>query len=136
MIQLDGLYNPYTKSGYVHDQSDLLFQKEVNEVIYERLDGQLQNNKNLCFLVTMTDYSPPGEVGGILFTDKDRQHTIQEFLIKEGLARVDRDEAKHRIPAKYKNLWIRLEEEAKKNSKGFWKTHPEIMKRAWDDEKQ
>ena len=131
---MDGLYNPYKYLGYVHDESLLPIQTELNDAIYRSVNTLIAGNTNLWLMVTNERFAPPGEVGGLLFTDSGQAHTLQEHLISEGYARVNRAEINPRIPSEYLNTWEKLEDEARRASRGFWKTHPEAMKRYWDKE--
>lgn len=136
-IQLDGIYNPHGFLGYTDATGvSKSVQEDINDTIYSFVNQQLFGSSNLWLMITNDGYSGIGQVGGILLIDTKQQQTLQELLIKEGYARVDLGRKIYRssiqIPSNYLTKWGKLEAIAKKNTRGFWKSHPQIMKRWWD----
>ena len=129
MIQLDGIDLPRQHA----DGSDAPELREAAGTVIREI---LTASKKFRFVPTYCAYAPPGEVGGVIYLAGG--HTLQDVLLSQGMARVDREKryiAAELAPALLA-YWQACEDRAKAARAGFWGNNAEAMKRRWDEPRE
>lgn len=131
MIHLDGLFTPVSRKYRDYRDTD----DPVKNQICQFIRSQVSPSTKVWFKLTMSPsvFAGIGQRAGIIYFDSTQESSLQEKLISQGLARVDRHRARSQITRKIIEKWLQVEEEARVQKRGYWGSDPVIMKRAWDD---
>jgi hypothetical protein len=125
-IQLDRLYFPFPS-----EPSPPGLRQEILDVIGKAISRELAQGDEFRFVPTGFGYAGVGQIGGVIYLSNG--HTLQDVLISQGLARVRQDTTGDAILAQpLLEYWLRCEANARKEGRGFWASHPELMRRWWD----
>ena len=150
LLALDGLKWPHFPLTMNEAEKKLRMapiKNRIREVIQE-------NGSEFNFLWTEHGYAGPKQAGGIFLLSEGE--TVQEILLKEGLARFNRNWREGRVVDEqpgFRDLksnrvqnrgldemkrreaeWLRLDQAARLQKAGYWSQEPKSMKYDWDDE--
>lgn len=123
-IQLDGLSFPMKTSR------GALSYEQLISPLFVAINETLREYETFHFVPTVWTYGGPQQVGGVIYLEEGL--TLQGKLLRMGLVRVDQRRINKPGQAATLNPvlvehWLGLEEEARKNKRGFWKTYPQEM---------
>ena len=126
-IQLEGVQYPLPAGPWTERA-----RRCATEPIAKAIREELTAGDPFRFVPTSWVYAGLGQIGGVVYLRNG--HTLQDVLLRKGLARVRRGRARPagltaELEPSLIRYWLACENEARNHKRGFWSSRADLMER-------